>query len=80
MSNEPSLIARARKNTLNRVIESGGNCFMERLCYSCPLFEKCIKQDSGLMRIKLTKEQRVKEACQLLLDIEINPDTSELLE
>lgn len=80
MSNEPSLIARARKNTLNRVIESGGNCFIKGLCHSCPLAKRCLKNVSGMMRVNLTREQRVKEACYALLEMEINLDTSELPE
>ena len=74
-----SLKIRARKNTLNRVIESNGNCFIKGLCHSCPLYDKCIKNNLGIKRAHLTREQRVKEACQALLEIEINPDTLELL-
>ena len=75
-----SLPARARKNTLNKIIESEGDCFSKGLCSLCPLFKQCIRPHNGIMKISLTKEQRVTEACQLLLDIEINPDTLELLE
>lgn len=77
MSNEPSLITRARKNTLNQVIESDGDCLIRGLCELCPLRTRCLKNVSGIMRASFTKEQRVKEACQLLLDIELNLDTLE---